>query len=235
MMSSKWCVPVSSLNALFRHCAHIVCAYTQIPTLASCSLDEIIDAAVPEQTQWLQLYVNANRDRTLKIIKKAESRGVKALFITVDAPQLGRREKDMRQKFEDLGSDVQGGDDVNRGEGAARAISSFIDASLCWDDLAWFKKVTKLPVLLKGVQCYEDVLLAIEAGMQGVVLSNHGGRQLEFARSSIEVLVEVVGELKKRNMWPVPNFEILIDGGVRRASDVLKAYALGASAVGIGR
>lgn len=206
-----------------------------IPTLASCSLDEMLDAAVPGQTQWLQLYVNANRSLTQKIIEKAETRGVKALFITVDAPQLGRREKDMRMKFDDPGSKVQEKNVVERGQGAARAISSFIDSSLSWEDLAWFKTVTKLPILLKGVQCYEDVLLAIKAGMQGVVLSNHGGRQLEFARSGIEVLVEVVSELKKRKMWPVPNFEIMIDGGVRRASDVLKAVALGATAVGIGR
>ena len=160
----------------------------------------MIDAAIPDQTQWLQLYVNANRALTKKLIEKAESRGVKALFITVDAPQLGRREKDMRMKFDDPGSKVQEKNVVERGQGAARAISSFIDSSLSWEDLAWFKTVTKLPILLKGVQCYEvgcrssggvfarcvtelfafpqDVLLAIKAGMQGVVLSNHGGRQL---------------------------------------------------------
>jgi L-lactate dehydrogenase (cytochrome) len=115
----------------------------------------MLDAATPDQTQWLQLYVNANRALTKKIIQKAESRGVKALFITVDAPQLGRREKDMRMKFDDPGSKVQETDVVERGEGAARAISSFIDSSLCWEDLKWFKEVTKLPILLKGVQCYE--------------------------------------------------------------------------------
>ncbi|KAJ9101654.1 hypothetical protein QFC20_005187 [Naganishia adeliensis] len=206
-----------------------------IPTLASCSFDEMLDAAVPDQTQFLQLYVNADREKTKKIIQHAEKRGVKALFITVDAPQLGRRPKDMRMKFDDPGSKVQETDVVTRDEGAARAISAFIDPSLSWKDLAWFKSVTKLPILLKGVQCWEDAVMAVEAGMQGVVLSNHGGRQLEFARSGIEVLVEVVDELKKRKMFPNPNFEIFVDGGVRRASDVLKAVALGATAVGIGR
>ncbi|KAJ9092663.1 hypothetical protein QFC21_006727 [Naganishia friedmannii] len=206
-----------------------------IPTLASCSFDEMIDAAIPDQTQFLQLYVNSDREKTKKIIQHAEKRGVKALFITVDAPQLGRRPKDMRMKFDDPGSKVQEKDVVTRDEGAARAISAFIDPSLSWKDLAWFKSVTKLPILLKGVQCWEDAVMAVEAGMQGVVLSNHGGRQLEFARSGIEVLVEVVDELKKRKMFPNPNFEIFIDGGVRRASDVLKAVALGATAVGIGR
>lgn len=167
---------------------------------------------------------------------------------------------------------------VERGQGAARAISSFIDSSLCWEDLAWFKTVTKLPILLKGVQCYEvsqdwhgvgkdwcadrDDGAGRTSRYQGrhagcrieqprwtsackphshvlgqeplLITTPHRGAQ-EFARSGIEVLVEVVSELKARKMWPVPNFEIMVDGGVRRASDVLKAVALGATAVGIGR
>lgn len=206
-----------------------------IPTLASCSFDELVDAAIPGQVQFLQLYVNADRDRTKKIVQHAEERGIKGLFITVDAPQLGRREKDMRMKFDDVGSNVQTNDSVQKDEGAARAISSFIDPSLSWKDLAFFKKITKMPIFLKGVQCWEDAVMAAEAGLAGVVLSNHGGRQLEFARSGIEVLVEVVAELKKRKLFPNPNFEIYVDGGVRRATDVLKAVALGATAVGIGR
>ena len=95
--------------------------------------------------------------------------------------------------------------------------------------------ISTVPIILKGVQSWEDTILAIEAGVQGVVLSNHGGRQLDMARSGLEILVEVVDELKKRGLWPNPNFEIYVDGGVRRASDVLKALALGAKAVGIGR
>jgi L-lactate dehydrogenase (cytochrome) len=161
-----WCSPLAEY---FRF---------QIPTLASCSLDEMIDAAIPGQVQFLQLYVNADRERTRKIVQHAEARGIKALFITVDAPQLGRREKvsnnpagfgvvkavtddnasilqDMRMKFEDVGSNVQNKDEVKKDEGAARAISSFIDPSLSWKDLAYFKKITKMPILLKGVQCWE--------------------------------------------------------------------------------
>lgn len=93
-----------------------------------------------------------------------------------------------------------------------------------------------MPIILKGVATWEDAVMAIEAGVQGVVLSNHGGRQLDMARSGLEILAEVVEELKKRNLWPPPNnFQIFLDGGVRRASDVLKALALGANAVGIGK
>lgn len=164
---------------------------------------------------------------------------LQGLFITVDAPQLGRREKDMRQKFDDSeqGSNVQttAGDKVEKDQGAARAISSFIDPSLCWDDLDFFKKITKMPIVLKGVQCWEDAVLAAEAGLAGVVLSNHGGRQLDFARSGLEILIEVVRELKARRLYDPSKFEIYIDGGVRRATDVLKAVALGATAVGVGR
>ncbi|EJD41662.1 hypothetical protein AURDEDRAFT_90114 [Auricularia subglabra TFB-10046 SS5] len=208
-----------------------------IPTLASCPFDEIVDAAAPGQVQFLQLYVNKDREITKRYVQHAEKRGIKGLFITVDAPQLGRREKDMRMKFDDEGSEVQRqeGGVVDRSQGAARAISSFIDPGLCWDDIPWFKSITKMPIILKGVQTWEDTLKAIEYGCQGVVLSNHGGRQLDFARSGIEVLVEVVDKLKELKRWPVPNFEIYLDGGVRRATDVLKAIALGATAVGVGR
>ncbi|CAH7670868.1 FMN-dependent dehydrogenase-domain-containing protein [Phakopsora pachyrhizi] len=207
-----------------------------VPTLASCSFEELVSERREGQTQWLQLYVNSDRSRTESIVRKAESSGIKALFITVDAPQLGRREKDMRLKFETLGSDVQGNESgIDKSQGAARAISSFIDPSLSWKDIEWFKSITKMPIILKGVQTWEDAVLAREHGLDGVVLSNHGGRQLDYARSGIEVLVEVVDQLKRRKLWDPDRFEVFVDGGVRRSVDVLKALCLGAKAVGIGR
>ncbi|KAL5504740.1 hypothetical protein ACEPAH_7403 [Sanghuangporus vaninii] len=211
-----------------------------ISTFASFTFDEIVDARAPDQVLFSQLYVNQNRELTRKYVQNAEKRGIKALFITVDAPQLGRREKDLRAKNADdggneAGAKIQEGQKVEKGEGHTRAISSFIDPSLNWDDIKWFQGITKMPIILKGVATWEDTILAIEAGVQGVVLSNHGGRQLDMARSGLEILVEVISELKKRQLWPNPNFHIFIDGGVRRASDILKALALGASAVGIGK
>ncbi|KAE9411536.1 glyoxylate dehydrogenase [Gymnopus androsaceus JB14] len=202
-----------------------------IPTLASCSFDEIVDAAQPNQPLFLQLYVNRDREIT-KTIR------VKALFITVDAPQLGRREKDMRMKF--VGSDgtakVQDGmSGVKKDEGVARAISSFIDPSLCWDDIPWFQTITNMAIILKGVSTPEDAILALESGCQGIVLSNHGGRQLDTSRSGLENLIDIVAALKTRGPWPNPKFSVFVDGGVRRGSDVLKALALGATAVGVGR
>ncbi|KAK6828617.1 cytochrome b2 [Apiospora arundinis] len=204
-----------------------------IPTLASCSFDEIMDAAEGDQIQWMQLYVNSDRAITERIVKHAEKRGCKGLFITVDAPQLGRREKDMRTKFTDQGSNVQSGQETDNSQGAARAISSFIDPSLSWKDIPWFKSITKMPIILKGVQRVEDVLKAVTLGVDGVVLSNHGGRQLDFARSGIEVLAETMPVLRQLGLED--KIEVYIDGGVRRATDIIKALCLGAKGVGIGR
>lgn len=190
------------------------------------------------KTLLIPLKVNKNRDITKRIIEHAEKRGCKGLFITVDAPQLGRREKDMRSKFSDVGSNVQktGGDNVDRSQGAARAISSFIDPSLSWKDIPWFKSVTKMPILLKGVQRVEDVIRAMSVGVDGVVLSNHGGRQLDTARSGVEILAEVMPEIRRLGLQDrLETFEIYIDGGIRRATDIIKALCLGAKGVGIGR
>lgn len=214
--------------------AHKQKVIQMIPTLALCLFDEIVDEKAEGQTQWLQLYVNEDREICKLIIEHAENRGVKGLFITVDAPQLGRREKDMRLKnIEDI-SHVQGDDEADRSQGAARAISSFIDTSLCWKDIPWFTLVTKMPIYLKGVQCVEDALMALDSGVRGIVISNHGGRQLEFAPPPIVVLAELMPILKERGVTK-DKFEVYIDGGVRRAGDILKAICLGAAGVGIGR
>ncbi|KAK9454728.1 FMN-dependent dehydrogenase-domain-containing protein [Dipodascopsis uninucleata] len=205
-----------------------------IPTLASCSFDEIVDAADGTQVQWLQLYVNKDREVTKRIVQYAEKRGCKALWITVDAPQLGRREKDMRSKYDEQAANVQGeSGDVDRSQGAARAISSFIDPGLSWADIPWFKSITKMPIVLKGVQRSEDAIKAVEAGVEAILLSNHGGRQLDFARPAIEVLVEVMDALRQHGYEN--SIEVYIDGGIRRGTDILKAICLGAKGVGIGR
>lgn len=184
------------------------------------------------------------------MVRHAERRGCKALFITVDAPQLGRREKDMRSKFDETESHVQMRDEeegsnkdgegkdrgaaIDRTQGAARAISSFIDPGLSWSDLAWFRSITSMPIMLKGVQCIEDVVrAALDPNVQGVVLSNHGGRQLEFSPSAIELLGEVMPVLRAKGLDK--KLEVYVDGGVRRGTDILKALCLGAKGVGIGR
>ncbi|KAG7091139.1 hypothetical protein E1B28_010193, partial [Marasmius oreades] len=112
---------------------------------------------------------------------------------------------------------------------------AFIDPSLSWKDIPWFRSITNMAIILKGVATPEDALMAYDIGCQGIVLSNHGGRQLDTCRSGLENLPEIIDALKTRGPWPNPRFSVLVDGGVRRASDALKALALGASAVGIGR
>ncbi|KAK7208162.1 putative mitochondrial cytochrome b2 [Myxozyma melibiosi] len=205
-----------------------------IPTLASCSFDEIVDAKQGDQVQWLQLYVNKDREITKRIVQHAEKRGCKALWITVDAPQLGRREKDMRSKYDEQAAQVQSDEGtVDRSQGAARAISSFIDPSLSWKDIPWFQSITKMPIVLKGIQRAEDAIKAVEYGVDAILLSNHGGRQLDFAKPSIEVLVEVMAALKQHDYQD--KIEVFIDGGVRRGTDIIKALCLGAKGVGIGR
>merc|ERR1712176_1453778 len=198
----------------------------------------MLEVRKPGQECFSQLYVNPERSRTQDYVQKLEANGVKALFITVDAPQLGRREKDMRNKFTQQGSDVQGDDEeegeVDRSQGATRTISSFIDPGLNWDDIPWFKSITKMKILLKGVQCNEDAVMAYKAGLDGCVLSNHGGRQLDTCRPGIEVLPEVIQALREAGCKK-GEFDIFVDGGIRRGADIFKAVALGASGIGVGR
>merc|ERR1712079_666323 len=158
---------------------------------------------------------------------------------TVDAPQLGRREKDMHNKFTQQGSDVQGDDEdegeVDRSQGATRAISSYIDPGLCWDDIPWFQDITKMKILLKGVQTGADAVRAFKLGLHGCVLSNHGGRQLDTCRPGIEILPEVMESLQQEPGYTKDNFAVFVDGGIRRGADIFKAVALGAAGVGVGR
>jgi L-lactate dehydrogenase (cytochrome) len=198
-------------------------------------MDEMHAAREEGMTQWWQLYVNKDRELTKDVVQKAERLGFKALHITVDAPQLGRRERDMRNKAK-MSANVQTRqkDGVPMSQGTTRAISSFIDPSLEWNDMPWFKSITNMPVILKGIQTGEDAIRSYEAGMDGIVVSNHGGRQLDFTRSGIEMLVECMDALRSINA-DFDKFTVLVDGGFRRGSDVFKALALGAKAIGIGR
>merc|ERR1719333_1355544 len=125
-------------------------------------------------------------------------------------------------------------DKIPTSQGTTRAISSFIDPSLQWSDMPWFKSITKMPIILKGIQTGADAIRAYEAGMDGCVVSNHGGRQLDYARSGIEMLVEIMDALHSINA-DLEKFTVLVDGGFRRGSDLFKALALGAKGVGLGR
>ena len=208
------------------------------PTLGSCSIEEMAAArpsASSSPCQWFQLYVNANRETTLSLIRRAEAVGMKALCITVDAPVLGRRERDMRNKMvANPPSQLRkGGTTSGSAGGVARSITQFIDPSLSWADLQWFSANTRLPIVLKGIQTAEDAVMAVQQGVAAIVVSNHGGRQLDCARSGIEMLCDICDSLRAQGLWG--RMEVYMDGGVRRGSDIYKALAMGATAVGIGR
>lgn len=205
-----------------------------VSTLSNRPIEEI--AAAATTPVWFQLYVYRDRGATRALVERAEEAGCKALVLTVDAQLWGERERDARNQFrlpeglkmsnlfagkEDLPDNVSG-------SGLAAYVASMFDPSLSWDDLAWLRSISRLPVLVKGIVHPDDARLALEHGAGGVVVSNHGGRQVDTAPATIEVLSEVCEAVDGR-------IEVFVDGGIRRGSDVVKALALGARAVAIGR
>ena len=188
-----------------------------------------VAAAAPGTTKWFQLYVFRDRAVTESLLAEAVESGYEAIVLTVDAPFAGRRERDLRTGFE---VDVDA-PSVTAAIGSDRPVSvkevfGLVDASLDWDDLASLAANCELPVVVKGLVHPADAELAIEAGAGGIVVSNHGGRQLDGALASIDALPEVVDAVAGRA-------DVLMDGGIRRGTDVLVALALGADAVLTGR
>ncbi|KAI0424770.1 glycolate oxidase [Xylaria sp. FL1042] len=182
----------------------------------------------PDQPLFFQLYTTREQSKAREMIRRIEALGAGALFLTVDSPVIGRREQDER---------IKGADGSGESSGVAKAGSlSLLNPMLSWEDLKWIRETTSMPLVLKGVQTVEDAVHAYELGVQGVVLSNHGGRSLDTAQAPVITLLEI---RKYAPYLLAPDirekFQVFLDGGFRRGTDVLKAMALGASAVGIGR
>ena len=186
-------------------------------------------AAAPGGRRWFQLYWSADRGFTRELLAEVAEAGFEAVALTVDFPAPGRRERDLRAKFalpDELG--IPNIPSSGARDSFAAAVAQAVDKQLTWRDLEWLHDTCRLPVLLKGVLTREDAVLGVEHGVAGVVVSNHGGRQLDGVAASLEALPEVVEAVAERA-------EVLLDGGVRRGGDVLKALALGARAVLVGR
>ncbi|MBD1879935.1 alpha-hydroxy acid oxidase [Coleofasciculus sp. FACHB-T130] len=207
-----------------------------LSTLATKSIEEV--ASVANQTpQWFQLYVHRDRALTRALVERAYAAGFQALCLTVDAPLLGKRERDTRNQFV-LPSGMELANlatltdlEISYKPGESGLFAYFLEQlnpALTWKDLEWVQSLSPLPLVVKGILRGDDALRAVEHGAKAVIVSNHGGRQLDGAIATIDALSEVVAAVGD-------TAEVLVDGGIRRGTDVLKALALGAKAVLLGR
>jgi 4-hydroxymandelate oxidase len=204
-----------------------------LSTLSNTKVEEVVAAATCPV--WFQLYVYRDRAATEALVRRVEAAGCQALVLTVDAPMLGRRERDVRNRFAlppELGiENMHGYETVARPtaeSGLAAYFAELIDPSLTWEAVSWLRSITELPVIIKGIVRADDAARAVAAGVAGIVVSNHGGRQLDASPATIEVLPRVIDAVDGRA-------EVYLDGGIRRGTDIVKALAFGARAVLVGR
>jgi L-lactate dehydrogenase (cytochrome) len=224
-----------------------------ISTASTKTPDEIMDSYRREQSQvggaspsvlFFQLYLPTDRTKAVALIKRAKTAGFKGIWLTVDTPVLGKRTADRRlQAREALSLGLEQQETATDSSGPAGGENSFAPAYggrpvpgqlspyTTWDDLKWVREAWEGPIVLKGIQCAEDAKLAMQYGCEGILLSNHGGRQLHSAPSALMTLLEI------RTYCPevFGKLEVYVDGGLRDGADVLKAICLGATAVGVGR
>lgn len=218
---------------------------------ASYAASEIVSQ--PEVTSYpffFQLYVDRQRHKSEALLRRIHQHtNIKGIFVTTDAAAAGKREADERVKADESIHNPMmsaGARNDKKGGGYGRLMASFIDPNLHWEDIAWLRTQTKLPLVLKGIMSADDVRLALEHGLEGVVLSNHGGRNLDTSPPALLVLLEIHARYPEIITQHHPRsaavrsglsrpFAILVDGGIRRGTDILKLVCLGAVAAGIGR
>jgi 4-hydroxymandelate oxidase len=200
-----------------------------LSSLSTTSVEEIGGAS--QHPLWFQLYAQEDRGLTKEMVQRARTAGCKAVCITVDTPILGARHRESRARFR-LPDDFKL-PNLNLGSVTHRPVrgaiySDLLNPRLVWEDIEWISSAAAVPVLLKGVMNPDDALRAADSGVAGLIISNHGGRNLDTAPSTAEALPRIAEKLNGR-------LPLLVDGGIRRGTDILKAIALGANAVMIGR
>lgn len=198
-----------------------------LSSLATARPEDVARAA-PDGERWFQLYVFRDRGISRALLDAAIENGYEAVVVTADLPVLGTRERDIRSQYVIPDALISRGAMREHGALSLLQIGELIDPTLTWADIEEFASSCELPVLVKGVLTPEDARLAAEHGAAGVVVSNHGGRQLDTVPAGAEALPAVVEAVGDR-------LDVLVDGGIRRGTDVLKALALGARAVMVGR
>jgi 4-hydroxymandelate oxidase len=203
-----------------------------LSSLSTTRMEDVCAAATGPV--WMQLYIGRDRGFVRDLAQRAHAAGCRALVLTVDTPVWGTRERDIRNHFHVppglriANLERPGGPTGHEGRGIGESLGWTIDASLSWRDFEWLRDATPLPVLVKGVCRPDDAATAVSLGARGVIVSNHGGRQLDTAPPTVEVLEAVAEAVGGRA-------DVLVDGGVRRGTDIVKALALGATAVAVGR
>ena len=202
-----------------------------VSTMATISMEEVA-AAEPKFPRWFQIYVHTDRELTKDLVVRARDAGYEALVFTVDVAVLARRKRDVRNQF-DLPPGMELANvGVGAQSGSGSALEAYADSSLdpglTPEDIEWLRDISGLPVVVKGVLRGDDADLAVQAGAAGVIVSNHGGRQLDTVVPTAVALPEVVAAVGA-------NVPVLVDGGLRNGTDIVKALAMGASAVLVGR
>ncbi|KAG9840846.1 L-lactate dehydrogenase, partial [Aureobasidium melanogenum] len=206
-----------------------------VNTVSSIPIENIMDARVSKnQIIFWQLYADKDLEKSKAFIKRVGRAGVAAIWLTVDSPVVGNRERDERSKsvVDQIEEKLDEVVETTQSVGIARANTGFINADLDWDMIDWLRKTTKLPIVIKGIQSVEDAVAAFNHKVDGIVLSNHGGRSQDTAQPPLLTLLEIdryAPQILGKHM------QIFVDGGIRRGTDIIKALALGATAVGIGR